>query len=53
MAHFYFNNAGDVIITTQYGTTHRFASASEAVNWCKRNNVDAYPLGTTEDQVER
>lgn len=53
MAHFYFNNAGDAIITTQYGTTHRFASASEAVNWCERNNVDAYPLGTTEDQVER
>lgn len=48
-----YDNDGSIIIKTAAGTTHRFASASEAVNWCKRNNVDAYPLGTTKDQAER
>lgn len=37
-----YDNDGSIIIKTAAGTTHRFASASAAVNWCNRNNVTAY-----------
>lgn len=52
-ATFQYDNDGNIIIKTADGTSHKFASTSAAVNWGKRNHVDAYPLGTTEDQVER
>lgn len=52
-ATYHYDNDGNIIIKTADGTSHRFASTSAAVNWCNRNHVDAYPQGTTEDQVER
>lgn len=40
---FRFNSRGDIIITTPENTEHKFESVSRAVNWCRDNNIEAYP----------